>query len=159
MVSYPDKKEDVGFTLQNDHSQKVVYSIQQHHSRNVGRNVTHHHRPGWRYHSRTLSARWQNTSTGVIQGLGSDLTVFARMVKSQFKESLSNSKSTPANPLLIPLPDEDEEAFTILCSVIHYQMDSYSCLSYKRHCSLSRAMAWTILQSKIPTSISSWLMF
>jgi hypothetical protein len=48
--------------------------------------------------------------------------VFAKMFRSQFKESLRSNEATATRPLLIPLPEEDEEAFTILCNIIHYQM-------------------------------------
>jgi hypothetical protein len=51
--------------------------------------------------------------------------VFARMFKSQFQESLNN-KSTTGPPVLIPLPDENQEAFTILSNVLHYRISDAS---------------------------------
>lgn len=47
--------------------------------------------------------------------------VFARMFKSQFVEGLNN-QSTSASPVVIPLPDEDEKAFTVLCNALHYRL-------------------------------------
>jgi hypothetical protein len=49
--------------------------------------------------------------------------VFARMFKSQFAEGLNNHP-TSANSVVIPLPDEDEEAFTVICNALHYRMGS-----------------------------------
>lgn len=43
------------------------------------------------------------------------------MFKSQFKEGLGN-KTISASPLIIPLPDDDEAAFTLLCNVLHFRM-------------------------------------
>jgi hypothetical protein len=48
--------------------------------------------------------------------------VFAKMLASQFKEGLGSSSSSGA-PRRIPLPDEDVEAFTLLCNVIHFRMN------------------------------------
>lgn len=46
--------------------------------------------------------------------------VFAAMFKPQFKEG-SNLK--PEQPLVIPVPGDDSEAFILLCNVIHYRSD------------------------------------
>ena len=47
--------------------------------------------------------------------------VFAAMFSSGFKESLSNQATSGKPP--IPLPDDNAEAFTILCNAIHYRTD------------------------------------
>ena len=49
--------------------------------------------------------------------------VFARMFKSQFVEGLNNHQKS-ASPVVIPLPDDDEEAFTVICNAIHFRMGS-----------------------------------
>jgi len=43
------------------------------------------------------------------------------MFSSRFKESLSNQTTSGKPP--IPLPDDNAEAFTILCNAIHYRTD------------------------------------
>src|SRR5947207_6521081 len=48
--------------------------------------------------------------------------VFNRMFNSQFNEGISN-RSTSGNPSLISLSEDDAEALTLLCKVIHHQMD------------------------------------
>ena len=48
--------------------------------------------------------------------------VFARMLISQFKEGVGGNNPSGACRI-IPLPDEDLEAFTLLCNVIHFRMD------------------------------------
>jgi len=48
--------------------------------------------------------------------------VFAKMLTSQFKEGLSSSSSS-GTLHRTPLPDEDVEAFTLLCNVIHFRKD------------------------------------
>ena len=47
--------------------------------------------------------------------------VFSTMFNSRFKEGLSNHPSSGKR--LIPLPDDNAEAFTILCNAIHYRTD------------------------------------
>jgi len=47
--------------------------------------------------------------------------VFARMFKSRFKEGLGN-KTTTVGPVTIPLPEDDEAAFKLLCSVLHFRL-------------------------------------
>jgi hypothetical protein len=49
--------------------------------------------------------------------------VFARMFKSQFIEGL-NTQPTPTTTRVIALPDEDEEAFTLICNSLHYRLGS-----------------------------------
>lgn len=47
--------------------------------------------------------------------------VFAAMFKSHFKEGLSSYPTSTKPP--IPLPDDDAEAFIVLCNAIHYRTD------------------------------------
>ena len=47
--------------------------------------------------------------------------VFSTMLNSRFKEGLSNHP--PTGKRLISLPDDNAEAFTILCNAIHYRTD------------------------------------
>ncbi|MCJ1388417.1 hypothetical protein MMC18_001264 [Xylographa bjoerkii] len=50
-------------------------------------------------------------------------SVFDTMLNSSFKESLHNQ---PADKIpIVPLPEDDAEAFTILCKVLHYRMDDF----------------------------------
>jgi hypothetical protein len=48
--------------------------------------------------------------------------VFNKMLDSQFREGVDN-RSTPGRPFLIPLPEDDADALTLLCNVIHHRMD------------------------------------
>jgi hypothetical protein len=48
--------------------------------------------------------------------------VFRAMFASRFKEGLSNH-SIPECPHVIHLPEDDAEAFTILCNVLHFRVD------------------------------------
>jgi hypothetical protein len=49
--------------------------------------------------------------------------VFATMFKSRFKEGLDNARLSPEEPIVISLPEDDAEALTILCNVVHYLME------------------------------------
>ena len=86
--------------------------------------------------------------------------VFKAMFGSRFKEGLSNLSTTGKAP--IPLPDDDMEAFTILCKIIHHQtneiprkltlncLESLATISDKYDCTKTLA-PWgnTWLHSKI----------
>jgi hypothetical protein len=48
--------------------------------------------------------------------------VFAAMFRSRFKEGLGNH-SMAESTYVIPLPEDDAEAFTLLCNVIHFRFD------------------------------------
>jgi len=47
--------------------------------------------------------------------------VFAKMFNSRFKEGLGNCSTSGKLP--IPLPDDNAEAFIVLCNAIHYRTD------------------------------------
>lgn len=47
--------------------------------------------------------------------------VFAAMFRSRFKEGLNNGPP-PSEVPLIPLPEDDLEAFLVLCKVTHFQI-------------------------------------
>ncbi|KAH0551543.1 hypothetical protein GP486_007240 [Trichoglossum hirsutum] len=52
--------------------------------------------------------------------------VFAAMFGSEFKEGLSNHRSSSADgggAYVVPLPDDDAEAFVAICNVIHFRSD------------------------------------
>jgi hypothetical protein len=61
-------------------------------------------------------------------------SVFARMFKSKFREGQSLSNANSTGLVVIPLTDEDEDAFTLLCNILHFRMSviaqtpSLSCL-------------------------------
>ena len=46
--------------------------------------------------------------------------VFNKMLNSQLKEGIGN-RSTSGHPFLIPLPEDDAEALTLLCNAIHHR--------------------------------------
>jgi hypothetical protein len=46
--------------------------------------------------------------------------VFNKMLSSQLKEGVGN-RSTSGHPFLIPLPEDDAEALTLLCNAIHHR--------------------------------------
>ena len=91
--------------------------------------------------------------------------VFAKMLSSRFKEGL-RTHATSEKPL-IPLSEDDAEAFIILCKVIHHHMDEVprtltpTCLEKiaiicdKYNCTRALAhssMTW--LQAGIETSVA-----
>ncbi|EXJ71548.1 uncharacterized protein A1O5_05356 [Cladophialophora psammophila CBS 110553] len=47
--------------------------------------------------------------------------VFCAMLRSGFKEG--TSQATTSDPRIIPLPEDDLEAFKLVCRVIHFQLD------------------------------------
>jgi hypothetical protein len=57
--------------------------------------------------------------------------VFARMFRSQFKEGLTRNQSSSGSLPIIPLPEDNEEAFKIICMAFHHRHTNQTseCLS------------------------------